>query len=305
MLKLKKLRDLTIETDRAIPQGYVYSASGLVEFQDQYYVVADTELHLAVFSRDPSKAGKLLRLFPGELPEEKKERKKEKPDLESITILPPSVRVFASGGALLMVPSMSRKNRVRGALLVRSGTEWAEPIPIDFSQIYTALAGKVKELNIEGIAFSREAVKFFHRGTKGNSQSAVIDFNIAAFLHDLFDTHSPRAKHILGIRTYELGEINGCKLAFTDACTLPDERILFLAAAENSRNAYDDGASEGSVIGIMDRHGSVVKTERIEGRFKLEGVTARQKGQELDLCLVSDADDEKVPSAMFSASWSY
>ena len=59
--------------------------------------------------------GHLLRLFDGELPAEKTARKKQKPDLEAITQLPPFGR-FANG-ALLALGSGSKKNRRRGALL--------------------------------------------------------------------------------------------------------------------------------------------------------------------------------------------
>ncbi len=59
--------------------------------------------------------GRLLRLFDGELPAAKAARKKQKPDLEAITQLPP----FGNypHGALLALGSGSKQNRRRGALL--------------------------------------------------------------------------------------------------------------------------------------------------------------------------------------------
>lgn len=302
MLKLRKIRNLTLAGTTQQRPNYVYSASGLVELNNEWLVVADDELHLAIFSSDPGKPGRWLRLFPGELlPEEYKDRKKKKPDLEAITLL--NSYSFAPGGALLVVPSMSRPNRTNGALLALNKNEVGEPIPIDFQNMHAVLSSKIKELNIEGVVITDQSVKLFHRGSRGNSKSAIIDIETTAFLRDLHDTHAPNAKSIQNIREYDLGQINGVDLAFTDATRLPDGRILFLSAAENSKNAYDDGICAGSAVGILNDKADIVAVEQIEGKLKLEGISAKTKGKQLELSFVSDSDDAQIPSELFAATW--
>lgn len=302
MIKVDKIRDLSLPKTNEQSHDYVYSASGLVEFKNNYYVVADTELCIAEFPTDAKKPGKYVRVFPGKQPTEAKALKKVKPDLESITLLPPTPH--ASHGALLAVPSMSRPNRVRGAMIPFNDHDLAAPIPIDFSDVHKELSSKIKELNVEGIAFSELHAKLFHRGTTGKSKSAIIDIDLPSFVHSLFDNHQLEAKHICNIRDYDLGQRDGCDLAFTDACNLADGRIMFLAAAENSKNAYDDGASAGSAIGVFGHKGEVEMMEFVEGTLKLEGVSAKMDGSTYKLKLVSDSDDEKIPSGLYAGTWS-
>jgi hypothetical protein len=301
MLKLKKLRDLTLAGTTPLRPNYVYSASGLVELNNEFFIVADDELHMAIFPSDFSKPGHWLRLLPGELPEKYKDRKREKADLEAITHLPP--HSFAPSGALLVVPSMSRPNRTGGALLLLKENGIAEPIPIDFSNIRSELSKTIKELNIEGVVLTENTVKLFHRGSGGNSRSAIIDIEIVQFLRDLHDTHVLSAKPIQCVREYDLGKIKDVDLAFTDASELPDGRIVFLSSAENSKNAYDDGAALGSAVGILNGNGDVVEIEQIEGTLKLEGISAKNASERLDLYFVADSDDQQVPAALFVSTW--
>lgn len=301
MIKLRKVRDLRLSGTTPRRPNYVYSASGLVELNQEWLIIADDELHLAIFPFDPVKPGRWLSLFPGDLPEDYKERKKKKPDLEALTLMPPSS--LAPNGALLIVPSLSRPNRIRGALLVLSEEGTGEPIPIDFQNIYSELNANIKELNIEGVVLSKKAVKLFHRGSHGNSSSAIIDLEVSQFERDLHDTHAPRADSIKGIREYDLGEMNGVHLAFTDAAKLADDHIVFLAAAENSKNAYDDGFVAGSAVGILNDEAAIVRVEHIEGALKLEGISAKQTGNQLQLSLVADSDNENIPSMLFASTW--
>lgn len=74
-------------------QPHLSAASGLVRLGQRLYVVADDELHLGIFKdstvtgQAPSK-GKLLRLLEGDLPNKMEKRKKAKPDLETLALLP-------------------------------------------------------------------------------------------------------------------------------------------------------------------------------------------------------------------------
>lgn len=303
MLSLEKVRQLDIAPAETSRPSYVYAASGLVELGNRFYIVADDELHLAVFEKDTKKLGSWIRLLPGALSLDYDQRKKEKPDLESIALLSPYE--YAPDGALLMVPSMSRRNSTNGVLLTLNPDHEiiGEPLPIDFSDLLVKLKDMVKELNIEGAVFLQKTIKLFHRGSKGNSKSAVIDIEAAPFLKQLHDTHRPGADRILDMTEYDIGDIGGVPLQFTDAVKVSDDRVLFLATAEDTTNAIDDGASLGSAVGIIDAAGKIERVVRFDSREKLEGVSARiiDGTDKIKLMLVADTDNQEVPACLFQS----
>ncbi|MBX9693107.1 MAG: hypothetical protein K2Z81_12030 [Cyanobacteria bacterium] len=303
MINLQKIRELRISS-KASPTrpDYVYAASGLVRLEDQLFVVADDELHLAIFDYHKEEPGTLMRLLPGDLPDDYGDRKKAKPDLESITLLQPYEH--APSGALLVVPSMSRKNRNAGLLITLDGKKLSteQSIPINFSRVREKLDSMVDELNIEGIVISKDVVKLFHRGSKDNSRSAVFELDASRFLYDMHDEHVLSGDHVRRHREYELGEIDGVPLQFTDAVAIADDRVLFLASAEESDDAYEDGTTTGSAVGIIASDGTLEFVSRFEGTEKLEGVSVSVTSTRIDLLLVSDTDNEKKPSGLFKAS---
>jgi hypothetical protein len=204
-----------------------------------------------------------------------------------------------------MVPSMSRRNRINGVLLaLDENREVAgEPLPIDFGDIRSKLKDMVEELNIEGALFLQSTIKLFHRGSRGKSKSAVIDIEAAPFLKQLHDTHKPSADTIRGMTEYDIGAIAGVPLQFTDAVKISNDRILFVATAEDTTNAIDDGASLGSAVGIIDAAGKIDRVVRFDSREKLEGVSARviDGTDKIELMLVADSDNEKVPACLFQS----
>jgi hypothetical protein len=69
---------------------------------------------------------------------------------------------------------------------------------------------------------------------------------------------NPAAKlgdDLQNLRRYDLGAIDGVPLSFTDACGLPDGRMLYVAVAER-----DDGMNLGTMIGVIDHDGSARQT---------------------------------------------
>ena len=89
MLSLTKIRDLDLsQSAEAEGASFLSAASGLVRAGSFLYVVADDELHLGVFPAAGDAPGHLIRLFEGALPASKAERKKLKPDLETLMKLP-------------------------------------------------------------------------------------------------------------------------------------------------------------------------------------------------------------------------
>ncbi|MFA7338532.1 MAG: hypothetical protein WC028_17225 [Candidatus Obscuribacterales bacterium] len=314
MIAIEKVRELVIEPLAANRPAYVTSASGLVRLENRVYIVADDELHLAVFDLKSSQPGHWLRLLPGMLSSDYKERKKQKSDLETITRIQPDV--YAAAGALLVVPSLSRANRVSGAMIKLENDlvvneSNGSPIPIDFSDIRNKLKESIDGLNVEGIAIQKKVTKLFHRGSKTKGKSVVVELETEGFLHDLYDTHKPKSTRISKLREYDLGDIEGVGLSFTDAVPMSDGRIVFLAAAEATDDEYEDGTCLGSSLGIMKENGDIERIVRLSGREKFEGICADYSSvvvspgavaHTLEILLVSDTDNEEVPSNLYRAS---
>ncbi len=113
-----------------------------------------------------------------------------------------------------------------------------------------------------------------------------------------------RPRIIDSIQRVELGSLAGVSLSFTDASPLPDGRILFVAAAEDTKSAYDDGAVAGSAIGVMTEDGQIERLQPVSPPgLKLEGVhaTLNQDGS-IDVVMVTDADDPSRPAEMYQAT---
>jgi len=300
MITLKKIRDLDVSSGAGTAMTYLSAASGLLRAGNFLYVVADDELHLGIFRTTDNDPGTLVRLFDGELPASKRERKKQKPDLEALTLLPPSAE-FPSG-AMLALGSGSTQKRHRGVLLGldAKGALHGRPRPVDLSRIFASL-GAFHELNIEGTAVCGDEIRLFQRGSKGGSKNAVIRFSLAAFLAAL-NGKAERAIEPLAIQWIDLGEIDGIPLTFTDAVALPDSNFVFTAVAEDTADSYNDGPCAAAAVGLLDSEGNVRRLHPLDAPLKVEGVDARADGDLIRLLLVTDADDPSIPAALFSAT---
>jgi hypothetical protein len=112
-LELRKLRDLDVRRPDHHERGpYIYAASAVVRRGDSAYVIGDDELDLAVFQLSSGGPGELRPVLPGELPSGRVERKRDKPDLEALTAMPPFGG--APYGGLFGLGSGSRRSRDRG-----------------------------------------------------------------------------------------------------------------------------------------------------------------------------------------------
>ncbi len=300
MIKLEHIRDLDVAAgEGANAAGYVSAASGLVRIGDFLHVIADDDLSLATFRIGDASPGRLFRLVPGTLPRKAADRKKAKPDFETLVALPPAEgRVH---GALLALGSGSRPNRLRGALIELSRDGAAQLArPVDISALYQPFANDFAELNIEGAVVLDGRLLLFQRGNAGNPVNAVISFPLEDALATL---HAGPAKPAppATIRIVDLGTVAGVPLAFTDA-TVVDGMMVFSAVAENTGNAYDDGPLAGAVVGIIDAAVTVRRVETLHPMVKVEGIAAMRDRDVLRLTLVTDADDPAKPAGLFSAT---
>ncbi len=130
----------------------------------------------------------------------------------------------------------------------------------------------------------------------------MFELNADQFLKDMHDNHIISGDHIQNHIEYDLGDIDGVPLQFTDAVALSDDRVLFLATAENTDNAYEDGATSGSALGIIGSDGRIEYVAKIEGTEKLEGVSVTINSSHIELLLVADTDDQSKPSSLFKTT---
>jgi len=303
MISLRKLRELDLVDagDAGLPR-HLSAASGLACPGSHFYVVADDELHLGAFTASGTAPGRLIRLFAGELPADKADRKRHKPDLEAITQLPP----FAShpNGALLALGSGSERNRRRAALigLDARGDVSGAARTVDLSALFSALERHVPALNIEGAVVSGNALCLLQRANKRHPRNAIVRYPLRAVLDALASGDPVGAMPPSAIDPIELGQIAGVPLGFTDGASLIDGSMVFTAVAEDTEDTYDDGACLGAAVGIAAGDGTLLFLDRLEGCHKVEGVAARIDGDMIRLLLVTDADDPTIPASLYAAT---
>lgn len=282
LINLEKIADLDVS-----------AASGLVALRDELYVIADDELFLAVFDL----RGRLLRrvaLFDGELPEEHKARKRHKPDLEALALLP--------DGSLLALGSGSTPSRMRSASVDPTRHELIGVS--DWSPLYTELLRSLPELNIEGAAVAHGRLWLAQRGNGALGMNACIELDLERACRALARVAPIDASVLRAIHPVRLGAIEGAPLSITDLCAHPKGGLLFSAAAEPSGSTYDDASVTGSVIGVLDARGEVLQCMRVSERCKLEGIAIAQVASgDAALWLVADPDDRALRAPLYRARW--
>lgn len=185
---------------------------------------------------------------------------------------------------------------------------------------HRAFAGS--ELNVEGMAFLDGSqgstpggapggtLRLFNRGNgaadaKGPAVDASCDLSLSSLLAYLRDPLAHAAPTPTNVRGYELGSIDGTRLTFTDA-TATKDGVLFLAAAERSPNAIDDGEVVGTALGWLKPDGSqeLVPILDEQGRTltaKVEGV-ALDPAQPGKAFIVVDRDDPTAAAELLVVS---
>lgn len=276
----------------------VNAASGLVKSQNHFLVIADDELSLFQFNFEGQTKVRTLPLKPGSLPNNFKDRKKQKPDWEALVQLQTANRE----SVLLAVPSGSTNNRMIGAL-VTLNTEGlidgsSKSSEVDFSKIYAALSEKLPDLNIEGACVLNNQLKFFQRGNGKAGVNAIIDLNLDGIVHDMKNQIPLDAKNILSVQPFDLGTLNSFKLDFTDACTV-DNTIWFLAVAEDSQSTYEDGKYHGAILGCLDSEGKEVARYEIDCALKPEGLWVEKEEHRLCFYIVTDADNPQIRASIY------
>ncbi|CAA9472561.1 MAG: hypothetical protein AVDCRST_MAG65-893 [uncultured Solirubrobacteraceae bacterium] len=302
-LELRHLRDL----DLAAPpepggSAHIASASGVVRRGDFVYVIGDDQLHLGVFRMSEPEPGRTVRVLAGDLPEEAKSRSDAKPDLEALTMLPP-FRGHAYG-ALLGLGSGSAPERDRGFVwpLDADGSLRGEVSDLDLAPLFERLRGEIEALNVEGACVMGDHLWLMHRGNRGGTTNVVVELPLERVMDSILGDARIDPGELSGLRSYDLGRLDGVELTFSDATPLGGELLVFTASAEEGGKGSGDGSIRGSVVGTIDSGGDVRRLRTIDRRYKVEGVHASIDTGVMDFLFVCDQDDPQTPSPLLSAA---
>ena len=219
-----------------------------------------------------------------------------KMDLEACITLP--------DGRLVALGSGSTAARERVVIVDPSG----DVRLLNAQALYAALHARPdftgSELNIEGATVVDHELLLFQRGNGAPRDgllpvNAVGRMDLAAFVGFLDGGPAPVLRDVSQV---DLGQARGVPFGFTDACTLPDGRVAFLAGAEDSPDTYRDGQVVGCRFGLLDgaagTYTDVLAADGSPSLLKLEGidfVTEHADGT-LEFGVVGDVGSPQVPA---------
>lgn len=266
MEKIQLLPFITIEG--------IGAASGIVYLDNSLFIVSDNSNFLYQY-RITEKSLEKIKLFENR-PEISP--KKDKADFEALALFDNKLYLFGSGSSKI------RNTRVTYNL------ENKEVKEKNLTKIYKRLADTISiaadALNIEGVISTEELTYFFQRGNGSNAQNGV-------FCYD-------KKGKTVQFKLITLPKLKGVVATFTDAI-LVEDKIFFLAAAEDTLSTYDDGEILGSLIGIMNLHTLTVDfTEKISDTNKFEGLTLHKKtATQMEFLLCEDNDNEVMKTDIY------
>jgi hypothetical protein len=301
-LELRHVRTLHLEPSSPDLPEHLAAASGVVRRAECVYVVGDDLLFLGVFDASSDEPGRLHRVLPGDVPDTTDERQETKPDLEVLTVLPP----FESHphGALLGLGSGSTPERDHGFAwgLAADGSLEGEPLQLDLAPLYSLLREHMETLNVEGAAVMGDELWLLQRGNSTQGVNLVVSLELSEVLDSLLRDRTLAARELRGMLAFDLGELDGAALTFSDASPLGGELLVFTASAEASPGTHGDRAILGSVVGTIDRGGEVRRLRTIDRKHKVEGVHAALDTGVVTMTFVCDQDDPEIPSPLLSAT---
>ena len=253
----------------------ISAASGLVYSQNVLFVISDSSNFLYQYDIDK----KLLLKFP--LVKEARENieKENKPDLESIT---------QYGNQLIMLGSGStQKRNTMFTLDLGSDALQTQDLSVLYQNLKNVGSFTDDQLNIEGAIYAHQTMLLFQRGNSKNSRNGI--FIIPNNQED-------------GIRfvPISLPTLDDIETTFTDAI-LVNDKIYFLACAENTTSTYEDGEVLGTILGIM--HApifEIIDVQLLSEHQKFEGITLYNETEnEIEFLLCEDNDTETLETTIY------
>ena len=211
----------------AIPSG-----SGIEKWQDKIYIIGDDSNYLFELNNQWEITNS-IQLFDRPTDEKKRIIKRIKPDLEAMTLVPPSHLLALGSGSL---PEL----RDVGVLMNLAAPDELEYL--NFNDMYEMLRSITSQVNIEGACNVDDKIILLNRGDNEHSNQLIItDWNRKQL----------SIEKQLDIHFLDLPQIENTNSGFTGCVHLPEtDLMIFCASAEDTSNGYDDGLVKGSLIGV-------------------------------------------------------
>ncbi len=252
------------------------ATSGLVLLNNSLFIISDNSSFLYEYLVLENQLNKI------KLDQNSQENtiKKDKLDFEAITLKDNKLYLFGSGS------TKKRENRYSYNLKSK------EIKHKNLSKIYQKLKQNTgisdDELNIEGAFFNQEKLYLFQRGNGSNSQNGI-------FVKD-------ESKNI-NFTKISLPKIQEIEATFTDAILI-DDKIYFLAAAENTTSTYNDGEILGSFMGCLALNNFELQfCQQISDTHKFEGLTLHSISENnINFLLCEDNDTEELQTNIYKLS---
>jgi hypothetical protein len=152
-----------------------------------------------------------------------------------------------------------------------------------------------------------DRVRLFQRGNGAPRPplapvNATGDVDLAALVAFLGDPARAPVPALVDVVTYDLGEVDGARLSFTDAAAAADGQVVYLAAAEASADTYQDGPVAGVALGVLGGETRWCPIVEADGRplaAKVEGLAA-DASDPTRWYVVTDRDDPHAPSELLT-----
>lgn len=263
------------------------AASGLVWMGGRLLVIQDDASFVVAVSADDVTAIALprgpdnRRRFEAGL-----HNKHHKLDLEACVAIDDDVWMLGSG---------STPARDRIAILDQAQAVRITQVAPLYDRVRDAVGGPI---NLEGAACVGDELWLFHRGNTGPADlgPAVVQFLRTAIESWMRNPHAA-VPAPTGCVRFDLGSIDGVRFGFTDAVACGPQ-VYYLAVAEASPNAVDDGRICGSQLGVIE--GDVVRAAALEidgSPIKVEGF-ALAPGSARRAWIAIDPDDVERPAQL-------
>ena len=250
------------------------AASGIVLLNNQLYIIGDNSgfLYQYDLSLKVLKQHSIIENPVANIP------KKEKPDFESITLKNYTLYIFGSGS--------TKKREIR----IKFDLQTQETKSKDLSKLYKKLKEVANftddDLNIEGTFFYVNNLYLLNRGNTELSKNGIFRYD--------------KSLDSIAYQPIKLPIINNIETSFTDAI-VHENKIYFLATAENSSSTYLDGEIYGSIIGIINIENMEIEHFlQISNNQKFEGLTFyNQQENEVNFLICEDNDTENLVSEIY------
>ena len=279
--------------------SHVRAASSLRRHGSRLVILQDDVNALAVL--DPANGSVHSVLLPAgpdraRVFDDARGNKRFKLDLEASIVLP--------DGRLVAFGSGSSPHREK--IVTMAARQDALPQQFSGDAFYRALRAHTDargaRLNVEGAVVQGGWLRLLQRGNGKRGfvpWNAILDVPIEPFVGWLDGRGAcPGVHRILEVR---LGTVDGVPFGFTDGAVMADGRLAFLACAEDTADALDDGPVLGCRFGWLEAGDeSAVMTPVVDGKgrpthLKLEGIETRA-GEPCVFDVVADVDSGEEPA---------